>query len=72
MQFQDVSPDTEEPEAAGDETGEAATAKESTDADNVERKSTRQWASDCDYNTQKMFQKFFNDDIKLVAPNPKC
>jgi len=68
---QDVSPDTEDPEAAGDETGEAAASKEGTEAGNVERKSTRQWASDCDYNTQKLFQKFFNDDIKYLLSMDK-
>jgi len=68
---QDVSPDTEDPEAAGDQSGEAATSKESNGAGNVERKSTRQWASDCDYNTQKLFQKFFNDDIKYLLSMDK-
>ena len=33
-------------------------------AGNVERRSTRAWAQDSGYNTQKLFQKFFNDDIK--------
>ena len=61
---QDVSPDTEDPEAAGDGAGEAAAGNEANNAGNVERKSTRTWASECGYDSQKLFQKFFNDDIK--------
>ena len=55
---QDVSPDTEDPEAAGD-AGEAALAAEAK-ADTVggiERKSTRQWAVESGYHAQKLFTK---------------
>ena len=45
--------------AAGEEGEEKGGA-----AGNVERRSTRAWAQDSGYNTQKLFQKFFNDDIK--------
>lgn len=30
------------------------------------RVSTRQWAQDCGYDSQKLFQKFFNDDITYL------
>ena len=46
-------------QAAGEEGEEKGGA-----AGNVERRSTRAWAQDSGYNTQKLFQKFFNDDIK--------
>jgi len=68
---QDVSPDTEDPEAAGDTAGEAAANKEANQAGNVDRKSTKQWAQDCDYSTQKLFQKLFNDDIKYLLSMDK-
>jgi len=68
---QDVSPDTEDPEAAGDGAGEAAAGNEANNAGNVERKSTRTWASECGYDSQKLFQKFFNDDIKYLLSMDK-
>jgi len=68
---QDVSPDTEDPEAAGDKAGEAAANKEANQVGNVERKSTKQWAQECDYSTQKIFQKLFNDDIKYLLSMDK-
>jgi len=68
---QDVSPDTEDPEAAGDQAGEAAVNKEANQAGSVERKSTKQWAQECDYSTQKLFQKLFNDDIKYLLSMDK-
>ena len=68
---QDVSPDTEDPEAEGDKVGEAATAKEAKKDGNVERRSTKQWAQDCGYSTAKLFQKLFNDDIKYLLSMDK-
>jgi ubiquitin-like 1-activating enzyme E1 B len=68
---QDVSPDTEDPEASGDTAGEAAANKEANEAGNVTRKSTKQWAQECDYSTQKLFQKLFNDDIKYLLSMDK-
>ena len=47
------------PQAAGEEGEEKGSA-----TGNVQRRSTRAWAQDSGYNTQKLFQKFFNDDIK--------
>jgi len=68
----DVSPDTEDPEAAGDAAGEKAADESAVKADgNVERKSTRTWAQECGYSTQKLFQKFFNDDIKYLLSMEK-
>jgi len=69
---EDVSPDTEDPEASGDAAGEKAAEEKSAKADgNVERKSTRMWAEENGYNTQKLFQKFFNDDIKYLLSMEK-
>jgi len=69
---EDVSPDTEDPEAAGDTVGESAADEKSAKADgNVERKSTRTWAEENGYNTQKLFQKFFNDDVKYLLSMEK-
>lgn len=58
---QDVSPDTEDPEAAGD----AGTKALNNDGE-VNRVSTRQWAQETEYNPEKLFNKFFNDDIKYL------
>jgi len=95
---EDVSPDTEDPEASGEEAGkkfekkdeedtedskaagdggEAVKAaekegeKNGNDAGNVARRSTRIWAQEHGYNTQKLFQKFFNDDIKYLLSMDK-
>merc|ERR1719436_2371616 len=78
---EDVSPDTEDPEAAGDTVGEAAANQEGKEDGGVERKNTRAWAEENNYNTQKLFKKLFTDDIKYLlsmdklwekrkAPNP--
>lgn len=71
---QDVSPDTEDPEAAGD-AGEKASSKNSTDLaesnGNIERKSTRIWAQECNYDPKKLFSKFFKDDIKYLLSMDK-
>jgi len=65
---QDVSPDTEDPELGTGGEGGGSTAEETAvrSDGNVERKSTRAWAEDNDYNTQKLFQKLFCDDIKYL------
>jgi len=57
---QDVSPDTEDPELAG-QAGESANAKET-----LERKSTRLWASEIDFDAEKLLAKFFAEDIKYL------
>ncbi|CAH2257408.1 SUMO-activating enzyme subunit 2 [Pararge aegeria] len=62
---QDVSPDTADPEAAGD-AGASALRTEGTEAGNVERKSTRAWASETNYDPEKLFSKLFGDDIRYL------
>lgn len=62
---EEVSPDTADPEAAG-EAGSDALATEANEKGNVERVNTRQWAHSCQYNAEKLFNKFFHDDIKYL------
>ncbi|XP_069701269.1 SUMO-activating enzyme subunit 2 [Periplaneta americana] len=62
---EDVSPDTADPEAAG-EAGETALQVESNEKGNVERVSTRSWAQSCKYEPEKLFHKLFHDDIKYL------
>lgn len=62
---EDVSPDTADPEASGD-AGQDALAAESDEKGNVARVSTKQWAQNCDYLPEKMFNKFFYDDINYL------
>ncbi len=55
---QDVSPDTEDPEAAGDAGEAALSAAPSADAvGGIERRSTRQWAVESAYDVEKLFTK---------------
>jgi len=62
---EDVSPDTADPEAAG-EAGEGALKSKATEEGNVERVSTRTWAQSCQYDPEKLFTKLFHDDIKYL------
>ncbi|XP_064640626.1 SUMO-activating enzyme subunit 2-like [Lineus longissimus] len=64
---EDVSPDTEDPEHTADAGEEALhhQAKEGFDG-GIERKSTRAWAVETDFNPEKLFHKFFKDDIKYL------
>ncbi|XP_060520679.1 SUMO-activating enzyme subunit 2 [Cylas formicarius] len=57
---QDVSPDSEDPEARVD--GETSV----TESGNIKRISTKQWVQDSNYDPQKLFNKFFHDDIKYL------
>ncbi|XP_050316111.1 SUMO-activating enzyme subunit 2 [Anthonomus grandis grandis] len=57
---QDVSPDTEDPEAKVD--GENSV----TESGDVKRVSTRQWIQDIDYDPEKLFNKFFLEDINYL------
>lgn len=75
---EDVSPDTEDPElgAAAEKNGSGENgsgngekSKSSTPA--VSRVSTRQWAKECDYDAEKLFSKFFRDDIKYLLSMEK-
>ncbi|XP_033101544.1 SUMO-activating enzyme subunit 2-like isoform X2 [Anneissia japonica] len=70
---QDVSPDTADPEAAGD-AGKAALEGKSNDSNSVggiARVSTRAWAESTDYNSEKLFRKLFHDDIKYLLSMDK-
>lgn len=62
---EDVSPDTADPEAAGD-AGQNAMAAESDEKGNVVRTSTKQWAQNSNYLPEKLFNKFFYDDINYL------
>lgn len=62
---EEVSPDTADPEAAGDAGAEALSA-ESNEQGNVDRVNTRQWAQNSQYDPEKLFNKFFHDDIKYL------
>jgi len=57
---QDVSPDTEDPELAG-QAGESANTKTT-----LERKSTRLWASEVGFDPAKLLAKFFTEDVKYL------
>ncbi|XP_069112251.1 SUMO-activating enzyme subunit 2-like [Argopecten irradians] len=64
---QDVSPDTEDPELAGDAGESALQQKSNSDAvGSIERKSTRTWAMESGYDPHKLFNKLFRDDIKYL------
>ncbi|XP_008561176.1 SUMO-activating enzyme subunit 2 [Microplitis demolitor] len=63
---QDVSPDTADPEAAGDKAGEEALNSDANDKGNVVRVSTRLWAHANGYDPEKLFTKLFHDDIKYL------
>lgn len=63
----EVSPDTEDPELAGDA---GAMAAKNTSSE-VQRVSTRDWAHDIEYNPEKLFVKFFNSDIKYLLSMEK-
>ncbi|CAG9859331.1 unnamed protein product [Phyllotreta striolata] len=58
---QDVSPDTEDPEAKVE--GQAHSA---TNAGNIQRTSTRRWVQDIKYNPSQLFNKFFKEDIEYL------
>ncbi|KAL4235425.1 E1 ubiquitin-activating protein uba2 [Mactra antiquata] len=64
---QDVSPDTADPELTA-EAGQTALESEAKEnvTGGIERKSTKSWAQDIDYNPEKLFHKMFRDDIKYL------
>jgi ubiquitin-like 1-activating enzyme E1 B len=76
---EEVSPDTADPEAAeekkaGDAVNGPADGEGSSSATkdgNVVRVSTRQWATDCEYDPKKLFVKLFNEDIKYLLTMDK-
>ncbi|XP_063700607.1 SUMO-activating enzyme subunit 2 [Culicoides brevitarsis] len=62
---EDVSPDTADPELGG-EAGNEALSTEANEKGNVDRVNTRQWAQRCGYDAEKLFNKFFHDDIQYL------
>uniref|UniRef100_A0A1A9VN27 SUMO-activating enzyme subunit n=1 Tax=Glossina austeni TaxID=7395 RepID=A0A1A9VN27_GLOAU len=70
---EDISPDVADPEAQGEsenshndgEDGQAI-GDDVSQAGNVMRVNTRQWARDNNYDPETLFNKFFNDDIKYL------
>ena len=63
----EVSPDTEDPELAGD----AGTNATKDTSEEITRTSTREWAKQIDYNPEKLFNKFFNSDIMYLLSMEK-
>ena len=57
---EEVSPDTEDPEAMGD-AGEKALEKEADAVGGVARQSTRLWAEDIGYDSVRLFNKVNNN-----------
>ncbi|XP_038070454.1 SUMO-activating enzyme subunit 2-like [Patiria miniata] len=70
---QDVSPDTADPEAAGDAGQDSMNSDPPKDGGvgGVERTSTRAWAESTEYNAQKLFKKLFHDDVKYLLSMDK-
>lgn len=64
-----VSPDGEDPENMAD-AGKTAIEKKETD-EAVTRQSTRQWAKETNYDSTKIFNKLFCDDIKYLLSMAK-
>lgn len=61
---QDVSPDVADPEAF--DLSVQSNLKQLFEKKNISRKSTRDWAKACNYDPEKLFTKFFNEDIKYL------
>ncbi|EDO46454.1 predicted protein [Nematostella vectensis] len=69
---EEVSPDTEDPEAVGEAGANAA--QDGAAANNggeIQRQSTRLWAEQIGYNPLKLFNKLFNEDIKYLLSMDK-
>lgn len=64
-----MSPDGEDPENMA-EAGKAAVEK-SSEQEAVVRISTRQWAKETNYDSEKLFNKLFSDDIKYLLSMSK-
>ncbi|XP_015171043.1 PREDICTED: SUMO-activating enzyme subunit 2 [Polistes dominula] len=61
---QDVSPDVADPEAF--DLSAQPNLKQLFETKDLCRKSTREWAKGCNYDPEKLFTKFFNEDIKYL------
>ncbi|XP_037085820.1 LOW QUALITY PROTEIN: SUMO-activating enzyme subunit 2-like [Pollicipes pollicipes] len=68
---EDVSPDTADPELAGEAAATAALSEPARADGNVERVSTRAWAAQSDYEPRKLFRKLFHDDIQYLLTMDK-
>lgn len=64
---QDVSPDTEDPEAKIE--GQEHTE---TESGNIKRASTRQWTQEIKYDPAQLFNKFFKNDIEYLLKMGKA
>lgn len=64
---EEVSPDTEDPEAVGD----AGQVANSTSKDEIQRVSTQEWAKSIEYDPGKLVRKLFVDDIKYLLSMDK-
>ena len=67
---QDVSPDTEDPEAKTPDSTAGGDANQS-DGPFLQRKSTREWARESNYDPCAIFDKLFNTDIKYLLSMDK-
>ncbi|CAK8677855.1 unnamed protein product [Clavelina lepadiformis] len=71
---QDVSPDTQDPEARDPESGDGVNNAESSSLKHkpiIQRKSTREWAQDYDYDATMIFNKLFDSDINYLLSMDK-
>uniref|UniRef100_A0A131Y271 SUMO-activating enzyme subunit n=1 Tax=Ixodes ricinus TaxID=34613 RepID=A0A131Y271_IXORI len=68
---EDVSPDSTDPELGGEVNVEKLVQQQTNSTGNVRRVSTRVWAVNCGYDTQKLFNKLFNDDIRYLLQMEK-
>ena len=69
---QDVSPDTEDPEAMRSDKVDAQGDIKTKETNHIiQRKSTREWAKESDYNPNLIFDKLFFTDIKYLLSMDK-
>uniref|UniRef100_A0AAQ5XQM0 SUMO-activating enzyme subunit 2 n=1 Tax=Amphiprion ocellaris TaxID=80972 RepID=A0AAQ5XQM0_AMPOC len=68
---QEVSPDTADPEAAWNPEDTAARATASEKDGDIKRVSTKEWARSTGYDSVKLFNKLFKDDIMYLLTMDK-
>ncbi|KAJ0041684.1 hypothetical protein NL108_008488, partial [Boleophthalmus pectinirostris] len=68
---QEVSPDTADPEAAWNPEDAAARATASEKDGDIKRVSTKEWARSTGYDSVKLFNKLFKDDIMYLLTMDK-
>lgn len=68
---QEVSPDTADPEASWEPTEAAQRANASNEDGDIKRVSTKQWAKSTGYDSVKLFNKLFKDDIRYLLTMDK-